>query len=101
MRRRVFDIARDDTPVRPRTFDFAKINAALSGKPASKRRYGGATGQPCRPVIALGRADFAERIHWPGRLVGLLWQRRPVPLVPAQAGIQFFRFLALDPRFRG
>src|SRR6185503_19034043 len=95
---RLVDIGGDDAATRPGAADKRKIDAALAGQPPRQRGGVGTARRLGRAVIALGRAYFAERVH-----VRIGQRRSFGPLVPAQAGIQFFPSLyrgALDPRFR-
>ncbi len=82
-RRRLLDVGGNDAAMRAGAAEARQVDAAFAGEPPRERRGEGAAGQFRRPVIALGRAHFAEGIHM---RIGM----RCVcsPLVPAHAGTQ-------------
>src|SRR5258708_1997515 len=85
--------------MRARALDVRKVDAGLARETTCQGRDDRAASKPRRTVIALGRPDFAERLHFEWGVTAICRWLRPVhPLIPAHAGIQIFLLAALDPR---
>src|SRR5205085_2188680 len=87
------NVGRDDAAVRARTLDVRQVDAGFAGEAACQRRDHRAAGKPRRTIVAVGRADLTERLHFEWSIAEasrLLWPFHP--LIPAKAGIQIFLF---------